>query len=85
MIEGVNSTMIHYKNFCWYHNIPQYNSNKKYLFVSVHALDSPSSLFAQATGSIEAIDPVNHITPANSAKYYACEWWQMTSQPPRKA
>jgi hypothetical protein len=26
-MEGVNSTMIYYKNFCKYHSVPQYNNN----------------------------------------------------------
>jgi hypothetical protein len=29
MMEGVNSTMIYYKNFCKCHNISQHNSNFK--------------------------------------------------------
>jgi hypothetical protein len=29
MMKGMNSTMIYYKNFGKYHNVPQYNNNLK--------------------------------------------------------
>jgi hypothetical protein len=29
MVEGMNSIMIYCKNFCIYHNLPQYNNNSE--------------------------------------------------------